>query len=241
MKRKRIVIPFNQSYAGAAPGTPGKTRKRKGLARLLLVIAVILVLIGCGVAVGGYLWWSNYQKSPAYSLAILADASQRNDTAAIDSIIDNEKVTDDFVAQVRQRAGGPVTAAIGSAWPAGVDSTLTTLTPKLKQTVHDEVLKELQRLTAPAAGKPFILVALAITSFADIKEESNIAHAALNIKDEHLQLTMQPSSTPGRWRLTAIQDDKLTTLVGDSMKRNIPSSGTQVQDEIRKQVDRFKK
>ena len=237
MKRNRIVIPFNQSQAGAA----GKTRKRKGAGRLLIIMAVILILLGGGVVFGGYLWWSSFQKRPAYSLAILADASQRNDTATIDSLLDTDKVADDFVGQVRQRATGSVTSALSSVLPNQTDSALTTLTPKLKQTVHDELIKELHRISAPAAGKPFILVALGITRFADIKEENNIAHAALKIKDEHLQLTMQPSTAPGRWRITAVQDDKLTDVIAESMKRNLPSSGAQIQDEMRKQADRFKK
>jgi hypothetical protein len=241
MKRNRIVIPFSQSHAGAVPpGTAGKTRKRKGVGRLLIIIAVILIIIVGGVAVGGYLWWRNYQTSPAYSLAILADAAQRNDTATIDSILDTDKVTEDFVGQARQRATGPVTSALSAVLPSQTDSALTTLTPKLKQTLHEELLKELQRISAPAAGKPFILVALGITHFADIKEESNIAHAAVNIKDEHLQLTMQPSTTPGRWRITAVQDDKLTSVITESMRRTVTSSGAQIQDELHKQADKFK-
>jgi len=44
--------------------------------------------------------------------------------------------------------------------------------------VHDSFVSELKRLTEPASGKPFILVSLAINSFADIKQENNVAHAA---------------------------------------------------------------
>jgi hypothetical protein len=238
MKRNRIVIPFYHSQAGAVPG---KARRRKGLGRVLLVVAVILLVVVGGLAVGGYLWWNNFQKSPAYSLAILADASQRNDTTAIESVMDIDKVTDDFVAQARQHSTGLAASAVDSVWPTGADSVLTSLTPKLKQTVHDELLNELKRLTAPGAGKPFILVALGIRGLAEIKEENKIAQAGLNIKDEHLQLTMQPSETPGRWRITAVKDDKLTTLVVDSMKKQVPSAGAGIQDEIRKQVDKFKK
>jgi hypothetical protein len=234
MKRNRIVINLD-----SPPGSSGKARRRRG--RLLLIIAVVLLLLGGGVVAAAYLGWRYYQTTPAYSLAILVDAAQRNDSTTIDSLFDNDKVTDDFVAQVRQHAAGSVTAAIGSVWPTQADSALSSLSPKLKQTVHDEFVKELQRLSAPAAGKPFILVALAIPRFADIKEANNIAHAAVNIKDEHLQLTMQPSSTPGRWRITAVQDDKLATVIADSMKRNIPSSGAQLQDELHKQVDKLKK
>lgn len=238
MKRSRIVINFDKLRDGTRRGFAGK-KSRGGLGKPLLIIAVVLLLIVAGVVGGGYLWWRHYQNSPAYSLAILVDAAQRNDTATIDSILDTDKVTDDFVSQVRQRATGSASSAIGSVWPTQADSATSSLSPKLKQTVHDELVKELQRLSEQAAGKPFILVALAITRFADIKEENNVAHATVNIKDEHLQLTMQPASSPGRWRITAVQDDKLATVIADSVKRNL-SPGA-LQDEIQKQLDKLKK
>ena len=241
MKRNRIVINFDRSPRGSA----GKKGRRGGFGRLLIIVALVLLLLVGGVVGGVYFWWRQYQNSPAYALAVLADASQRDDTAAVDGILDTDKVTDDFVAQVRERTGGSAAAAIGSVWPAQTDSALQTLSPKLKQTVHDELVKEVQRLTEPAKDKPFILVALAITRFVDIKEESNVAHVKLNIKDEHLQLTMQPSSPSSQsggaqWRITAVQDDKLVGVIADSLKRNLPSSGAQFQDEIRKQLEKLK-
>ncbi len=240
MKRNRIVINLDESRSGGGMrrGFAGK-KTRGGLGRLLIIIAVVLLLLCGGVAGGGYLWWRHYQNSPAYSLAILADAAQRNDTATIDSILDTDKVTDDLVSQVRQRATGSASSAIGSVWPTQADSAAASLSPKLKQTVHDELVKEVQRLSEQAAGKPFIVVALAITRFADIKEGNKVAHATVNIKDEQLQLTMQPATTTGRWRITAVQDDKLATVIADSVKRNL-SPGA-LHDEIQKQLDKLKK
>jgi len=242
MKRNRIVINLDQ----ASPGATGKRSRRGGVGRVLLIIAVVLLLLLGGIVGGGYFWWRDDKSSPAYTLALLADASQRNDTTAVDKILDTDRVCDDFVSQVRQHASGSVTSAIGSVFPTQTDSALQTLSPKLKQTVHDEMVKEVLRLTAAAKDKPFILVALAITGFVDIKEENNVAQVKVNVKDEHLQLTMQPSnSTPqagsARWRITAVQDDKLAKMIADGMTRNLPSSGTQVQDEIRKQWDKLKK
>ena len=234
MKRNRIVINLDQ----APPGPRGERVARRGLARPLVIIAVVLLLLVGGIVGGGYAWWRHYQNGPAYSLALLADAAQRNDTATIDGILDTDKVTDDFVAQVRQRATGSFLSSISSTWSAQTDSAMQTLTPKLKQTVHDSFVSELKRLTEPAAGKPFILVALAINSFADIKQENNVAHAAVNIKDEHLQLTMQQDS--GRWRITAVQDDKLAQQIAEGVKQNLPSPGAGFQEEIRKQWDKVK-
>ena len=219
----------------------GRSRR---VGRIFGIIAVVLLLLGGGVVAGGYLWWRHYQNSPAYTLAILADAAQRNDTATVDGILDTDKVCDDFTTQVRQHAGGSVASAISSVWPTQPNSALLTLSPRLKQTVHDEMVKELQRLTEPAKGKPFILLALVMTRFADIKEENNVAQVKLDIKDEHLQLTMLPATQPdgARWRITAVQDDKLAKQIADDMTQNFPAAaGTQIQDEIHKQMDRIKK
>lgn len=239
MKRNRIVINLDQ-----AP--PGKRGARRGFVRPLMIIAVVLLLLLGGVVGGGYFWWRHYQNSPAYTLATLADAAQRNDDATVDSIFDLDKVCDDLAAQARRQAGGPAADAISSVLPAQTDSALQALTPKLRQTMRDEVVKELQRLTEPAKGKPFILVALAITGFVDIKEEDKLAQVKVDIKDEHLQLTMQrsvPSPQPGGapWRITAVQDDKLAKLIVDRVKKNLPSSGTQLQDEIHKHLDKLEK
>jgi len=233
MKRNRIVINLDQ-----APGSTGKRSARRGFGRPLIIIAVVLFLLVGGVVGGVYAWWRHYQNGPAYSLALLADAAQRNDTATVDSLIDTDKVTDDFVSQVRQRTTGSFLSSISSTWSAQTDSAMQTLTPNLKQTVHDSFVSELKRLTEPAAGKPFILVSLAINSFADIKQENNIAHAAVNIKDEHLQLTMQQDGD--RWRITAVQDDKLAQQIAEAVKQNLPSPGAGLQEEIRKQWDKVK-
>ena len=241
MKRNRIVINLDESQ------TPARRRKRgtrRGLGRLLLIIAVVLLLLVGGVVGGGYLWWRHYQNSPAYTLAILADAVERNDTATVDGILDTDKVCDDFITQVRQHAGGSVASTISSVWPTQPNSALLTLSPKLKQTVHDEMVKELQRLTEPAKGKPFVLLALVMTRFADIKEEKNVAQVKVDIKDDHLQLTMLPATQPdgARWRITAVQDDKLAKQIADDMTQSLPSSaGAQLQDEIQKQMGRIKK
>jgi hypothetical protein len=245
MKRNRIVIDFDPAQpqrgaketprAGAGPG-PAARRSRVGW--VLGIIAIIFVVFVIGIAAGAYFWWQHFESTPAYSLAVLADAAQRDDTATIDSVLDSDKIADDFVSQVRQRISNSYSSAIPSVLTGQIDSAVAALTPKLKPTVHDEVVREIKRLTAPAAGKPLFLIALAVSQFADIKQENNIAHVLVNIKDEQFQLTMQPDA--GRWRVTAVQDDKLAQRIADSVLRNLPSSGTQLQDEVRKQLNKLK-
>src|SRR5260370_13981261 len=110
MKRNRIVINFHpdqpQRGAKEAPRAVvalGPAARRSRVGRVLGIIAIIVVVFVFGIAAGAYFWWQHFESSPAYSLAVLADAAQRDDTTTIDSVLDSDKITDDFVSQVRQR------------------------------------------------------------------------------------------------------------------------------------------
>ena len=247
MKRNRITIYFH-SLRGALKrpppavvnGTPravAAETQRSGVARALIIIGLVLFVLIGGAIGGAYLWWLHYQDGPAYSLALLADAAQRDDRPAIDAILDSDKVIDDFVAQLKQSGTGSL-SSITSALPAQLRPPTPELTPQMRQKVHDELVKELRRLTEPAAGKPFILVALAVSQFADIKQEDKVAHATVNIKDEELKLTMQ--SDAGHWRIVAVQDDKLAKKIYESVKRDLPSTDSQLKDQIQKKLDELK-
>ena len=112
---------------------------------------------------------------------------------------------------------------------------IATLTPKLKPTVRDELIKELQRLTEQAKGKPFPLVALAVPYLVEIKQDGNAATAEMKLQDQQIKLRMQADAA-GRWQTVAIQDDKLAELIADSVKKNLPKSPAQWQDALEKQL-----
>ena len=229
MKRNRIVINFDDPAAGSGGGAPRRRSSRRGIGRVLAVIAILLVLIVGGVAAGGYFWWRHYQSSPAYTLAVLVDATQRNDKESIDRILDTDKIATDFVSQIRAR----VPAA--SLWASQVDLAKMSSSAKVKETLHDQLVKELQRLTDVAAGKPFVIIALAVPRFADIKQEGNTAHATVTLREEQIQLTMVAEGD--RWRIIAVKDDKLATMIAQAMIANLPLNGGRIQDELQRQLN----
>ncbi len=228
LSRNRIVIPLDQARADE----PGRVRVRHSgrAGRVLGFIAIVLAVVIIGALAGGYFWWRHYQTQPAYALALLVDAAQRNDGAEIDRLLDLDKITTDFVLQVKARVPGAST--VGGLLAAQVEQNLT---PKLKPTVRDELIKEVQRLTERANGKPFPLVALAVPYLVDIKQDGNAATAEMKLQDEQLKLTMQADAA-GRWQTVAIQDDKLADLIADSVKKNLPRSPAQWQDALEKQL-----
>jgi uncharacterized membrane protein len=226
MKRNRIVINMDSP----------RPRKRGRLGRVLLIVAVVLLLIVGGLGAGGYFWWRNYQNGPAYALAVMVDAVQRNDTATFDKMIDPDKISADFVSQVREKMSGSLAAQLSSTQ---TDAATATVSTKLKETVHEQLINELRGLTEVAKGKPLFIVALGIPYFAEIKQENNTAFATVNIKGEVIKLSMQAEDN--RWRIVAVQDEKLAKMVADAVVKSLPANGTQMQDEIRKQLEKWGK
>lgn len=228
MTRNRIVIDFdNQAGQGRQAG--GRHRSsRSGIVRVLAIIAVLLVLLVVGITAGGYLWWQHYQTTPAYSLALLTDAAQRNDTEALDKLLNTDKIAADFVTQIRERV--PATAA----WASQIDLAKMSSSPTVKATLRDQLIKETRRLTEAAADKPFVIVALAVPRFADIKQENQTAQATVSLRDERIELTM--AADGDRWQMIAVKDDKLAAMIAQAMIANMPSNGARVQDELQRQL-----
>ena len=231
LRRNRIVIDLDKARADEQGRVRARRSGRAG--RVFGIIAIVLVVIIIGAAAGGYFWWRHYQTQPAYSLALLVDAAQRNDGAEMDRLLDMDKITADFVSQVRQRVPGA--SAVGGLSPAQAEQSIANLSPKLKPTVRDELIKEVQRLTERANGKPFPLVALAIPYFVEIKQDGNAATAEMKLQDEQIKLRMQADAA-GRWQVVAVQDDKLAEMIADSVKKNLPKSPSQWQDELERQL-----
>jgi flagellar basal body-associated protein FliL len=231
-KRNRIVIDLNKPA-----GAPRYGRKRAGrVGRILTLIGIVLAVFVIAIAAGVYFWWQHYKAQPAYTLALLVDAAQRNDNQEIDRILDIDKISESFTSDVRARLTGA--SLLNNVLPSQVDQIAANLTPQLKQTLREVLPGEIQRMTEPAKGKPFILIALSVPYFADIKQNGATATADLKLKDERVQLSMQ--QVTDAWRIQAIKDDRLTTIIADAAKKGVSQRGSQFQEELRRQLRDWK-
>jgi uncharacterized membrane protein len=235
-RRNRIVIDLNQ------PPSPEyvkrkRERKSRGTRRVLALIGIIIVVVLLGAVAGGYFWWQHYKSQPAYTLALLVDAAQRNDAGGIEQVLDYDKVSEAFVADVRARATGS-SSILNSLSPNQLDQSVANVTPKLKETLREVLPGEIQRVTEPAKGKPFILIAVSVPYFASIQQDRANATADLKFKDEQIQLTMQ--QTGDAWRIISIKDDRLTNVIADAAKKGASQRGSQLQDEIIQKLKEMK-
>jgi flagellar basal body-associated protein FliL len=234
LRRNRIVIDLDKARSDQQGRMRARRLGRAG--RILGIIAIVLVVIVIGVVAGTYFWWQHYKSQPGYTLAILVDAAQRNDNQEIDRILDMDKIAESFVGDVRSRLTG--SSILNNLLPSQVDQIVATITPKLKQTLREVLPGEIQRVTEPAKGKPFILIAMSVPYFADIKKDGATATADFKFKNEQIQLTMQQSADS--WRIMSIRDDRLTGIIVDTAKKGASDRGSQFKDEIERRLKDWK-
>jgi hypothetical protein len=175
------------------------------------------------IGVGSYFWFRRYQTTPAYSLAVLFDAAQRNDMATLDQHVDSDQIASNMMAAVREKAAGRYGATLSGPLQKQIDSLLPTFLPGLKQTVHQEVVKQIQELSPNSTPKPVLLVALTVSSLAKIATEGDNANVTATVRDRPVALTMHRDGE--RWKVTDVKDDALVQRVVDDLMKQLPPIG----------------
>jgi hypothetical protein len=239
-QRSRIVVNLDQPQDKAGqraarrkPGGGGKGR------RILLIFLVLFVVVLLGIAAGLYFWWQSYKARPNYSLALVVDAVQRNDMAAFDGLVDMDRIVDNFVPQVVEKAGGQSSFGLpGGALRKQLQSQLLKIAPQVKQRVREEVAGQVKEMSARAEGKPFLLVALALPFMVDTKEDESGAHVNAMLKDRPIELTMQRNGE--RWKIVGVKDDVLAARILENVARDLPANAAtpQIPDDLRKRLEK---
>lgn len=202
--------------------------------KLLVGCVGALLLVGIAASLIAFLWWQSYKTGPAYSLALLVDAVQRDDKAMFDELVDTDSVVKNFVPQVTEKAIGRYASGITAPLRKQIETLVPTLLPSVKQRVRDEVTKQIKTLAARAEGKPFILIALGMPYEVEIKEEGDTAHVAANLNNRPTELTMQRKGD--LWKIVAVKDDTLATQIVDNIAKDLPSIQSELEKNVREQL-----
>jgi len=221
--RKRIVINLDSPEAQAQRDRMRRNKPRRWSRILAIIFGLFLVII-LAVAAGGYFWWRNYQTTPAYTLTLIVDAAQRNDLEEFQKRIDDEEIAKNMIATVSQKAAGRYGFALTASMQQRIDSLLPSLTPRLKQSINDEVTKELKDLASRSEPKPFILLLTTVSSLVDITTAGDTAKATTAILGRPIELTMRRDAD--RWKVTEFKDDVVVQRVVDSVMKELPAIGT---------------
>jgi len=209
--RQRIVINLDgQRVEGTKP-----VRKRRRWLRVLAILALLGLVGVVGVIVGGFFWWRHYQSTPAYAMTLLVDAAQRNDVAAFEKLINDDEVAKNMVASVSQKAATRYGYALNSSIQQRIDAAVPTLLPQLKETIHAEVVKELQVVASTSEPRPFILLVVTVPRLMTVTTEGDTAKVKAPLPERTMELTMQRDAE--RWQVTEVKDDVLVQRVVDNV------------------------
>lgn len=222
--RQRIVINVDgpPSVATKRVRTTGG-KKRRWLRVLAILVVFVLVVVVLAVA-GGFFWWRNYESTPAYALTLLIDAAQRNDAAEFQKRINDDEIAKNMVASVSQKAAARYGLAFNSSVQEKIETTVPSLLPRLKQTIHDEVVKEIKVFASKSEPKPFILLVVAVPRLMTVTTEGNTAKVKAPLTDRTIELTMQRDAE--LWKVTEFKDDVVLQRVVDSVMKELPAIGS---------------
>jgi len=221
--KNRIVINLDQQ--GGPPGAvPLRSQsRRRRWPRVLGILLLLCVAAFLVAGIASFLWWRHYQTTPAYSLAIMVDAAQRDDMATFQNQFDDEQLARNLVASVREKASSQYGLALSSSVQSKIDTLLPTLLPQMKDRIHTEIAKEVKEFSSRAQSKPFVVVALGISSLVKVTSDGNNAHVTAPIADRPIEVVMRRDGD--RWKVVDFKDDVLVQRVVDNVMKELPPIG----------------
>ena len=221
---ERIVINLD-GPDGVATKPAGRVvgRKRRRWPRVLAILAVLVLVFLVVAAAGAFFWWRHYQTTPAYTLTLMIDAAQRNDAAEFQKHLDDDEIAKNMIASVSQKAAGRYGFALNSSVQSQIDKVVPSLLPRMKQTIHDEVVKEIERLALKAEDKPFIYLVVTVPSLINVTTEGDTAKATAKMNDRTIELGMRRDAD--RWKVVDFKDDAVVQRVVDNVMKELPAIG----------------
>lgn len=211
----RIVVNFDPRQAPAQ-------RKPRRWARVLALVALFIVGAIVLAAVGGFLWWRNYQSKPVYSLALLMDAAQKGDMDEMAKYLDREEIVRNMMAKVSQKAVSRYGGLVSTSAQQKIEQSITSL-PNLNQNIGVAVVSEMQSL-AVEQSQPFVQRVTTLPSVVTITTEGDMAKASAKLSNRTVGLTMRRDAN--RWKVTSYDDDVVVQRVVDGVMKDLPPIGT---------------
>lgn len=227
--RQRIVIDLNHPVKpGRRPpphrpfGEPAAGTRKRRWPKVLGIVVACLLVISLVAAAGGYFWWRHYQTTPTYSLALLVDAAQRNDSATIDRLTDPDKIVSNLSAQMVDKVAGKLGLVPGAGLLIPSSAIPPSVLQTLKQSLRERLVSEVNDFSAQLGRKPFIVLAVTLPTIVKVTTENNTARLSTTMRGQTVELAMQKDGDV--WKVVGVKDDYLATKLVSELLSDLPST-----------------
>jgi hypothetical protein len=234
-RKSRIVIDVERARA---EGAQQKKKRRTGrVGRLLSITGLIVGGVVLVLLIGGYTWWQGYKKSPAYSLALLADAAQHDDMQGVESLIDADEIAKGFIPQVIDNLAS-ANMALPPQARAALSTALPALLPRVRETMREEIAREVKSFSKDDSSRmPFFVKALGVRQAAKVEERGDAATVSLKAGDRPVELSMRREGD--HWKIVTVKDAQLAGEIAARMASSLPASPqTPQQNQTRRKGTR---
>lgn len=181
----------------------------------------MIVLIAVLAAGGVYFWWQSYKTTPAYSLAVLVDASQQKDTSVVTQIIDTSQIVDNLAPRITEKTVARYGATLNSAKRKRVEAMVPALLPKVKE--YAILVNWVEDLFAKSEPKPFVVLALGLPYRVNIAPDGDTAKVTVPVADRNIEFVMRRNGE--RWKIVGINDDAVVDHIVDNIISEFPAIG----------------
>jgi hypothetical protein len=219
-RRKRIVINLDEKSTGSRRAG---TRKKSGWRRVLGTLFLLIIVGGVLAAAGGFFWWRHYKTTPAYSIALMIDAAQRNDQATVGQLMDVPKIISSLTSQVTEKATARYGVTLDTSTKQQIENTISSMGPTLQQTIQQELSKEITELAQGSERRSFYVTALTVPYVVKITTQGALAQASFSKNDRTTNLTLAQNGE--RWQVVGMQDDAVIQRLVDKLMLNLPTIG----------------
>jgi hypothetical protein len=113
---------------------------------------------------------------------------------------------------------------MNSSVQSQIDKQLPSLLPQLKQTIHDEVVKDVAQFASGVEPRGFIPLLFLLPRFTTITTQGDTASAKARLLDREIELGMKRDGD--RWRVTEFKDDTMVQHVVDNVMKVLPAIGS---------------
>ncbi|MEO6333390.1 MAG: hypothetical protein ABIO91_00260 [Pyrinomonadaceae bacterium] len=203
------------------PGFGGYTEpvRRLRLRKRLSVIAGILVMLIAAAFAGGYFYWQSFKNTPQYSLALLVDAARRDDQAQIDEFIAIDRIVDEFVPQITDKAVELYGRGLPPQTIARVAKVAMPIMPALKQRVRGQLSTLIRKKAERFEGVPFAAMVLGAEKYLEIRSSGETATVRSRLPEHSFEVKMQ--RTGNRWKIVGVRDEALATEIAQKVGQEI--------------------